>query len=129
MSRPRVLLAEDHPLVREAIVQLLAEACDVVGVVKRGDEIAAAAGQLAPDVILLDIALPGVSGLQVLPGLRASLPATGIVMLTSHADPLYRKEAFRRGADGYVVKGQAVTELLPAIREVLARAPRQQRQA
>ena len=73
-----------------------------------------------PDVLLLDVSLPGLSGIRALPALRAALPETCIVILTTHSDPAYQEEAFRRGANGYVLKRCAYTDLLPAVRDGLS---------
>ena len=94
-----------------------------------GDEVVGSACRLLPDIILLDISLRGENGMKVLPQLRAALPYTGIVMLTTLVDPVYRGEALARGADAFVGKGQATTELLPAIRQALATARLQWRRA
>lgn len=121
MSRPRVLLAEAHALLRAEIEKLLTRECELVAVVVRGDELLARATEVRPDVMLVDVSLPGRGGLQELPSLRAALPGAHIVMLSAHDDPLYREEALRRGADEFVVKWHASAELMPAIRR--ARAP------
>jgi DNA-binding NarL/FixJ family response regulator len=121
VNRPRVLLAEDHALLRAEVEKLLARECELVAVVVRGDELLARATEVRPDVMIVDISLPGRSGLQALPSLRAALPDAHIVMLTAHDDPLYREEALRRGADEYVVKWHASAELMPAIHR--ARGP------
>ncbi len=120
MNRLRVMLAEDHPLIREVIQRLLALEYDVVETVERGDELLPAALRARPEVVVLDISLPGLSGLQALPSLRAQLPETCLIVLTVHNSPFYRQEAFQRGADGYVVKGRAFTDLLPALAGALA---------
>lgn len=127
MTRPRVLLAEDHALLRDELVTLLGRECDVVEVVTRGDELVARAVEVRPEIALVDISLPGRSGLQALPALRAALPDLYIVMLTAHDDPLYREEARRRGADEYVVKWRAAEDLPPAIRR--AHRPARAREA
>ena len=111
-----MLLAEDHPLIRDAIAKIVTAEHDVIGIAERGDQLEQIAYDLQPNVLLLDISLPGLSGILALPRLRAILPETCIVMLTIHSDPLYREEAFRRGADGYVLKHSAPVELLPAVR-------------
>ncbi len=117
MSYIRILLVEDHPQMQDAIVALLNQYCTVVGTAERGDSVLAIAAELRPDVVVLDISLPGQSGLQLLPELRNRYPSVGIVMCTSRDQPVFRDEAARRGADGYVLKDRAARELWPAIQE------------
>lgn len=130
MKRLRVMLAEDHPLIREVVQRLLAEEYELAGTVERGDELLPVARRVRPDIIVLDVSMPGLSGLQALPGLRAELPECCLIVLTVQGSALYRREAFQRGADGFVVKGRAFTDLLPAVEEALeAKVERQKRRA
>ena len=117
MPQLRILLVEDHPQMQAAIRALLQPHCVVAGTAERGDMVIAQAAELRPDVVLLDISLPGQSGLQLLPELRRRYPAMGIVMLTSQDQPAYREEAAKRGSDRYVLKDRAGEELWPAIQE------------
>ena len=103
------------------MLQLVAREYEVAGWVERGDRVVAEAERLRPDVVLLDISMPGASGLAVLPAVRAALAEATILMLTTHVEPIYVRQALDRGADGYVLKGRAMTDLLPAIREGLLR--------
>lgn len=112
----RVLLVEDHLLMQERISTLLSAGCTEVEVVGRGDEILPAVLRFRPDAVVLDVSLPGRSGIQVLPELRHRYPDMAIVVHTTHNEPIYRAEAIRRGADAYVLKVKAEEELLPAIR-------------
>jgi DNA-binding response OmpR family regulator len=112
----RILLAEDSAPMREVIWGILARECDGADWVGHGDHVLAKASEVMPDTILLDISLPGASGLSLLPLLREAHPQTNIVMLTNYSDDLYRRESFARGADAYVLKNCANEELLPAIR-------------
>lgn len=114
--RSRVLLVEDCAPMRDAVSRILSVECDLLESVNDGRNVVAAAMKHRPDVIVLDISLPGMSGMDLLPLLRASLPGTAIVMLTNHASEDYIQEAFRRGADGYVLKNEAHQELLPAVK-------------
>ena len=116
MSRLKVLIVEDHPDICEMIRKLIAPEHEIVGAVERGDEALQSAKQLAPDVVLLDISLPGMTGFQVLPSIRKTLPEAVIVMLTMYDTPAYQRKAFEEGADAYVLKTRAATELIPAIR-------------
>ena len=97
------------------IASLLRKEFDVVEVVGRGDQILDTVLRTQPTAAVLDVSLPGRSGLQVLPELRQRLPLLPVVMLTTHTRPLYRKEALLRGADAFIVKATAASELLPAL--------------
>ena len=114
--RSRVLLVEDSAPMRDAVGRILSVEFDLLGYVDDGHNVLAAAREHQPDIVVLDISLPGMSGLAALPLLRAALPGATIVMLTNHGGEDYVEEAFRRGADGYVLKNEAHQALLPAIR-------------
>lgn len=118
-SRPRVLLAEDHTLVREGLRQLLAEQLDVLDAVPDGRALLAAAEQLAPDVVLVDISMPRLNGFDAARLLSKSCPESKVIFVTMHADPDYVREAFRAGARGYVVKSAVSAELVTAVHSVL----------
>ena len=113
--RPRVLLCEDHTLVREGLRELLADTLDVVGAVEDGRALLQAAEHLKPDVVLLDITLPQLNGFDAARQLARVSPASKVVFVTIHADPAYVREAFRAGATGYVVKTAACVDLLSSI--------------
>src|SRR5215217_3964386 len=119
MSRPRVLLADDHALILGAFEKLLAAEYDIVGQVADGRALVAAAETLRPDVIVLDISMPVLNGLEA--GRQIKLKSRGVklVFLTMIEDPDLAAEAFRAGASGYLLKRSAVSELGTAIREVL----------
>ncbi|MEZ5454667.1 MAG: response regulator transcription factor [Lysobacteraceae bacterium] len=118
----RVLLADDHTLVRAGIRRLLEGLTDVEAVEEAQD--ANQALQIAqrwqPDVAFLDIAMPGRSGLDVLPEFRQLAPATAVVMMSMHADLAYVRSALERGARGFVVKDSAPAELELALRAAMA---------
>src|SRR5262245_12664035 len=118
MTRPRVLLADDHRLLREAFTQLLEPACDVVGAVADGRALLAAAPELRPDIVVLDIAMPVLNGLDAARQLLREMPEVKVIFLTMSEDPDLAAEAFRAGASGYLLKNSAATELLQAIQEV-----------
>ncbi len=118
MSRPRVLLADDHRLLREAFAQLLAAECDVVGAVADGRAVLAAARELRPDIVVLDVAMPLLNGLDAARQLQHIRPAVKVIFLTMNEDPDVAAEAFRMGASGFLLKNSAASELLQAIREV-----------
>jgi DNA-binding NarL/FixJ family response regulator len=118
MRRPRVLLADDHRLLREAFTQLLEPACDVVGAVADGRALLTAARELRPDIVVLDIAMPLLNGLDAARQLKRVLPEVKVIFLTMSEDSDVAAAAFRLGASGYLLKNSAASELLEAIREV-----------
>jgi DNA-binding NarL/FixJ family response regulator len=120
MKRARLLLADDHALVVAGLRKLLEPEFDVVGTVADGRALIDAAQRLAPDVILLDISLPLLNGIDAAKAVRKALPGIKIVFVTMHSDPDYASEAFRAGGSGYVLKRSAASELVTAIGEVLA---------
>jgi DNA-binding NarL/FixJ family response regulator len=119
MTNPRVLLADDHALVRGAFETLLAPECDIVGQVADGRALVAAAKELRPDVIVLDVQMPLLNGLEAGRQIKAMLPYVKLVFLTMYEESDLAAEAFRAGASAYVLKQSAPSELLTAIREVL----------
>jgi DNA-binding NarL/FixJ family response regulator len=118
MKRPRVLLADDHRLLREAFTQLLAADCDVVGAVGDGCALLAAAAELRPDVVVVDVAMPLMNGLDAGRRLKQEMAEIKVIFLTMSEDADVAAEAFRIGASGYLLKNSAVSELRQAIREV-----------
>lgn len=122
MSSPiRVLLADDHAVLRSGLRLLLTSQneFEVVGEAASGIETLSLAEQLQPDLILLDLSMPALGGLDALPTLRKLVPATRILILTMHDDPQYLRQALKHGASGYVLKKAADAELLFAMRSVL----------
>jgi DNA-binding NarL/FixJ family response regulator len=119
MTTPRVLLADDHELVRAAFEKLLAGECDVVGHVADGRTLVTAARDLKPDVIVLDIGMPALNGLEAGRLIKHALPNVKLIFLTMHEDADVAAEAFRAGASAYLLKRSAPSELLTAIRQVV----------
>lgn len=121
MPEARVLLADDHAVLRSGLRLLLDAQPDlqVVGEAGDGREALALAAQLQPDLILLDLTMPGLSGLEALPALRKAAPAARIIILTMHDDEGYVRQALRHGAAGYVLKKAADAELISGMRAVL----------
>jgi DNA-binding NarL/FixJ family response regulator len=119
MSRPRVLIADDHTLLLEAFEKLLADECDVVGTVSNGQALLEAAATLHPDVAIVDIGMPLLNGIDAARRLKELLPDVRIMFLTMNEDPDLAAEAFRAGASGYVLKRSAASELVTAIREMM----------
>jgi DNA-binding NarL/FixJ family response regulator len=117
--RPRVLLADDHTLLLEAFEKLLEPEYAVVGTVSDGRALLAMAAELKPDVIVLDIAMPLLNGLDAARQLKKTMPAIKLVFLTMSEDPDLAHEAFRIGASGYLLKTSASSELSMAINEAL----------
>ena len=117
-----VMIAEDQRLMRSALVSLLGLESDlqVIGEVDRGDEAVAAVAAQRPDVLLLDIELPGRSGLDVLEEVGAASPATAVVMVTTFGRAGYLRRAMDAGARGFLVKDQPLEELAEAIRAIAA---------
>jgi DNA-binding NarL/FixJ family response regulator len=118
MNRPRVMLADDHRLLREAFTRLLETDCDVVGAVPDGQALLAAAPDLQPDIVVMDVAMPLLNGLDAARKLKRLLPKVKIVFLTMNEDTEVAAEAFRVGASGFLLKNSAASELLLAIQEV-----------
>src|SRR6476469_5036558 len=104
MKRPRVLLADDHRLLREAFARVLESDCDVVGAVGDGRAVLTAAHELRPDIIVLDIAMPLLNGLDAARQLKRTMPDVKIIVLTVNEDPDLAAEAFRAGASSYLLK-------------------------
>jgi DNA-binding NarL/FixJ family response regulator len=118
-TRARLLLADDHVLLLEGMRQLLEPEFEVVGMCSDGRALLRTAEQLRPDVVLLDISMPLLNGLDAAMHLRKVLPSVQIVFVTMHADAEYVRAAFRAGGAGYLVKRCAGAELVTAVRQVL----------
>jgi two-component system response regulator NreC len=120
MSKITVVLADDHKMVREGLRALLGAERDlcVVGEAGDGVDLIRLSEQLKPDVVVVDLVMPGLSGLEVTRQLRHRCPGSVIVVLSMHANEAYVLEALRGGANGYVLKDSTASELIRAIREV-----------
>jgi DNA-binding NarL/FixJ family response regulator len=118
-KRPRVLLADDHALLLDAFAKLLETECDVVGTVCDGRALLAAAEQLRPDIIILDIGMPLLNGLDAARQLKTAMPDVKLIFLTMNEDPALATEAFRAGACGYLLKTSGASELMKAIEEAM----------
>jgi DNA-binding NarL/FixJ family response regulator len=119
MRLPTVMLADDHVVFTDGIVRLLQGRFDVVGTVPDGSALAEAAARLHPDVIVMDISMPKLSGLEALSRLKANHDESKVIFLTMHADPKLATEALRVGARGFVLKQSSGEELVSAIEAVL----------
>ena len=120
MSRPRLLLADDHELLLDGLRKLLEPEFELTGAVSEGRAAVACYRETRPDLLLLDIGLPLLNGIEAARQLIALDPDTRILFVTMQTARIYVEEAFRAGARGYVLKQSAARELVIAIREVLA---------
>jgi DNA-binding NarL/FixJ family response regulator len=120
-ERIRVLLADDHRILREALRMVLAPSCDVVGEASTGEQAAEFAAQLKPQVVVMDIGMPGIGGIAAAHRIRKQAPACKVLMLSQYDDEEYVLEALAgAGAAGYLLKTDAAEELLSAVRAVYA---------
>ena len=119
MAKPRLMLADDHTMVAEAFVRLLAEDYDVVRVVSDGLTLLKEAPQLRPHVVILDLGMPLLNGIEAGKQLKKLLPTTKIIVLTMNEDVDLAKEALQHWASAYLLKKSAGSELLKAVDDVL----------
>jgi DNA-binding NarL/FixJ family response regulator len=119
MTLPRIMLADDHTILVEAFRKLLEPQYEVVGTVVDGRSLLETAPQLKPDVIVVDIGMPLMNGLEAGLRLKALMPAVKIIFLTMNEDPDLATEAMRGGASGYLLKSSAATELTHAVQTAL----------
>ena len=119
MNRPRVLLADDHEIVAEGLQALLEKEFEVAGIARNGREMVRAAGELRPDVIVADVSMPHLNGIDALAVLKRERPDVKVVFLTMHRELGYVRRALDAGAAGFVLKTSAREELLLAVRAAL----------
>jgi DNA-binding NarL/FixJ family response regulator len=119
VSRPRVLLADDHRVVSEGLKHLLAEDFELVGMVEDGRTLVTVAKKLKPDVIVADITMPHLNGIEAMIQLKKDNAGIKVVFLTMHQDPAYARRALEAGAAGFVVKHSAPAELVMAIQAAM----------
>lgn len=119
MTRPRVLLADDHKIVLEGLRSLLDEEFELVGTVEDGRALVAKVRELEPDVVIADISMPLLNGIEALRQLKDIGSRTKVIFLTMHSDVTYATRAFEAGASGFVLKHSAPSELVTAIRDAL----------
>jgi len=119
MKLPRAILADDHTLVAEALHGLIAPQFDVVAMVADGHALLASALTLKPDVIVVDISMPLLNGLEACRQIKGKIPSVKIVFLTMNEDPELAVEAMKSGGSGYVLKKSAASELLQAMQAAL----------
>jgi DNA-binding NarL/FixJ family response regulator len=118
-SRPRVLLADDHQMLLDALKRVVEPRCEVVGMVSDGRALLTAAAKLQPDIVVLDIAMPQLNGLDAARHLKPALPKLKLIFMTMNEDPDLVGEAFRAGASAFLLKQAAAFELMEAIEKVL----------
>jgi len=120
VKRARILVAEDHNLMRTRVVRLLNREFEVVGAVDNGPALLEAAARLKPDVCVLDISMPSLSGIEAATRLKLSDSSAKVIFLTIHNDSDFVGAAFKSGAKGYVFKTRMAADLVVAVREVMA---------
>ncbi len=118
MDKPRVLIADDHRLFLEGLKSVVESRCEVVGTVTDGRQLVAAAAELQPDIIFLDIAMPLLNGIEAARQIKRQDAHVKIIFVTMQLSRDYAREAFEAGASGYVLKQAPASELLSAIHDV-----------
>jgi len=119
LRRPRVLLADDHQMLLDALKRVVEPRCEVVGTVSDGRALLKAATRLQPDIVVLDIAMPQLNGLDAARHLKPNMPKVKLIFMTMNEDPDLVGEAFRAGASAFLLKQAAAFELMDAIEKVL----------
>jgi DNA-binding NarL/FixJ family response regulator len=119
MDKPRVLIADDHQILAQGLRGLLEPEFDVVGVVADGRELVTSAKKYRPDVIIADVTMPALNGIEAAAQLSASGVKAKVVFLTMHKDVAYARRALEAGAKGFVLKHSVASELVTAVREAL----------
>jgi DNA-binding NarL/FixJ family response regulator len=122
LTLPRVLLADDHAGMVQALSRVLSPECDVVAVVTDGSEVAEAAAGLQPIVVVVDLNMPNVNGLDICRQIRQNTPRAHVVVVTGMTDDVIREEALAAGASAFVVKAAAAAELLDAVKRAWEKA-------
>jgi DNA-binding NarL/FixJ family response regulator len=120
MNARRLIIVDDSALMRQAIESVLNSQYEVVASVADGEKAITAAAGFAPELVLLDISMPGVNGFEAAREIKRTSPITLIIFVSEHEEKSYREAGFSAGASGYVVKSKMMSELLPAIQSVLA---------
>jgi DNA-binding NarL/FixJ family response regulator len=118
--RPGVLIADDHLMMAQAVAHFLRDECDVLGAVSSANELLSMASQRCPDLVLMDVCMPNLTGMEATRRLRRIAPGCKVILVSMYAQPEFVREAFASGASGYLLKSSAAKELQEAIREVMA---------
>ena len=116
---PSILLADDHPMILEGLTKLLSTDFEIVGAVTDGQALLEAAKIHRPQLVIVDISMPGIDGLEAARRLRDSVPEARVLVLSFHTEPFWVRAAFEAGAHGYLPKTAVSTEIETAVREVL----------
>ena len=119
MKRPRILVADDHSIILAGIRNLIEQDWELAGHVEDGRSLVEAALKLRPDLIILDIGMPILNGIDAAKQIRKEWPEAKLLFLTMHTNPIYLRLAMRAGGSGYVLKTSAAEELRPAIAKIL----------
>ena len=119
VNRPRVLLGDDHVMFMDGLRSILRTHCEIVGTAEDGEKVIAAAQQLHPEVIILDISMPVLNGIRAARRLQTLGTSSKIVFCTMQSDPVFVTEAFNAGAKAYVLKNAAASEIIVALNEVI----------
>jgi DNA-binding NarL/FixJ family response regulator len=119
MTKPRILVADDHPVMLAALGGILGELGEVVGMVTDGQALVEAARRLQPDLIISDISMPRLNGLDATRAIQICAPQSKVIILTVHREAVYLSIAFDAGARGYLLKQSAMEELPQAVQRVL----------
>ncbi len=119
MKKPTVILADDHTLVLEGFRRLLETHCELLATAGDGQALLQAVAQHHPDIVILDISMPVMNGIEAARALKSKYPLTKLVFVTMHADPAYIRAAFQAGASGYILKQSLGDELTQALHTVL----------
>jgi DNA-binding NarL/FixJ family response regulator len=119
MKKPTVILADDHTLVLEGFRRLLETHCELLATVGDGQALLQAVARHRPDIVILDISMPVMNGIEAARALKAKFPSIKLVFVTMHADPAYIRAAFQAGASGYILKQSLGDELSQALHTVL----------
>lgn len=120
MNRPRLIIVDDSALIRQAIETALNLQYEVVASLPDGEAAVAAVARLTPELVLLDISMPGINGLEAARQIKRASPITSIIFVSVHKEKSYVEAGFSAGGSGYVLKSKIVSQLLPAIQSVLA---------
>jgi DNA-binding NarL/FixJ family response regulator len=119
MTKPRILVADDHPVILAALGGILDELGEVVGMVTDGQALVEAARRLQPDLIISDISMPRLDGLDAIRAIQMCAPQSKVIVLTVHREAVYLSTAFHAGARGYLLKQSILAELPQAVLRVL----------
>lgn len=119
MTRPRLLLADDHQMLADALKGVIEPRCEVVGIVSDGRALVEAAAKLQPEIVVLDIGMPHLNGLDAGRQIKHASPKVKLIYMTMHEDPYLVGKAFRAGASAFLLKEAAASELTEAIDQVL----------